>query len=75
MLRRLKLRAAETGRTVGSKRTWPIFVDLVRRTEARGNGIPDSWLAAQALELGATMVTADRGFARFPGLRVRHPLD
>jgi toxin-antitoxin system PIN domain toxin len=62
-------------RVAPTKRTWPIFADLVRRTEARGNAIPDSWLAAQAIELGAIMVTADRGFARFPGLRVAHPLD
>ncbi len=33
------------------------------------------YLAAMALEQGATWVTRDRGFARFPGLRVQDPLD
>lgn len=57
------------------KSTWPILVDLLEQAEARGNLVPDALLAAQAIELGATMVTADRGFARFAGLRVQHPLD
>ena len=38
-------------------------------------GIPDALIAAQAIEHGATLVTADRGFARFPRLSWRHPLD
>lgn len=57
------------------RRTWPIFVDTVRSAEARGSLIPDALLAAQAIEQGATLVTADRGFARFRSLDVRHPLD
>jgi len=28
-----------------------------------------------AVDAGAVLYTADRGFARFPGLRWRHPLD
>ncbi len=31
-------------------------------------------MAALAIEHGATLVTTDRDFARFPGLRFRHPL-
>ena len=31
--------------------------------------------AALAIENGAVLYTADRGFARFPGLRWCHPLD
>jgi toxin-antitoxin system PIN domain toxin len=57
------------------ERHWPIFVDLCRRTDATGNLVLDAFLAALALEHGATWVTADRGFGRFPGLRWRHPLD
>lgn len=54
---------------------WQIFVDLCRKVEARGNLIPDAYHAALALEYGCEWITLDRGFARFPGLRWRHPLD
>jgi len=56
-------------------RHWEIFVDLCRRTAARGNHVPDAYLAALALESGSQWVTTDRGFARYPGLRWAHPLD
>jgi len=59
----------------GGDRHWPIFVDLCRRVGATGNRIPDAYLAALVIEQGATLVTADRGFARYPGLRWEHPLD
>lgn len=36
----------------------------------RGKDIPDAWLAAVARDLGAAVVTFDRGFRRFPDLRV-----
>lgn len=44
-------------------------------TGARGNALPDAYLAALAIESGAEWITTDRGFARYPGLRRRHPLD
>ncbi len=50
-------------------RHWPIFSGLCRRVGVRGNLVPDAFLAALAIEHGATWVTTDRGFARFPGLR------
>ena len=56
-------------------RHWPIFERLMTQTRARANDVPDAYLAAMALEQGATWVTRDRGFARFPGLRVQDPLD
>lgn len=56
-------------------RHWDLFGDLCRRVEAKGNAVPDAYLAALAIEQGAEWITADRGFARFPGLRWRHPLD
>lgn len=56
-------------------RQWGIFLDLCRRTGAKGNRIPDAFLAALAVESGSEWVTTDRGFARYPGLRWRHPLD
>jgi len=55
-------------------RHWPIFTRLCRQTGAKGDLVPDLWLAALALDSGAELITADRGFARVPGLRWRHPL-
>jgi predicted nucleic acid-binding protein len=40
-----------------------------------GYVVPHAYLAALAVEHDCEWVTADRGFARFPGLRWRHPLD
>ena len=56
------------------KRHWKIFDSLCRQTNAKGNTVPDAYHAALAIENGATWITTDRGFARFPGLRLRHPL-
>jgi hypothetical protein len=55
-------------------RHWPIFADLCRQVGARGNLVPDAYLAALAIEHGATWITVDSGFGQFPGLRVEHPL-
>jgi len=55
-------------------RHWSIFTRLCRDGDARGNLVPDAWLAALAIESGCELVTTDRDFARFPGLRWRHPL-
>lgn len=46
-----------------------IFTRLCREVGARANVVPDAFHAALAIEHGATWVTYDRGFARFPGLR------
>lgn len=51
-----------------------IFMRLCREGGATGNLVPDAWLAALAIEWGCEFVTTDRDFARFPGLRWRHPL-
>ena len=56
-------------------RHWKIFSDLVAHHRPRGNDVPDTYLAALALEIGATWVSADRAFARFAGLRLLNPLD
>jgi toxin-antitoxin system PIN domain toxin len=56
------------------ERHWAIFGSLCRASDAKGNLVPDAYLAALAIELGAELVTADRDFSRFPGLRWRHPL-
>lgn len=56
-------------------RHWPIFLDLCRRSQARGNLVADAYHAALAVETGAEWITTDRDYARFPGLRWRHPLE
>jgi uncharacterized protein len=55
-------------------RHWSIFCRLCREAGAKGNLIPDAFLAALAIESASEWVTTDRGFSRFPGLRWRHPL-
>ncbi len=57
------------------ERHWPIFADLCKRVGSTGNIVPDTFLAALAIEHSATWVTADRSFGRFPGLRWTHPFD
>lgn len=54
---------------------WSIFVRLCRLAGAKGNLVPDAFLAALAIESGCEWVTTDRDYARFDGLRWRHPLD
>ncbi len=56
-------------------RHFDIFTGLCRLTGVRGNLVPDAYLAALAIESGSDWVTVDKDFARFPGLRCRHPLD
>lgn len=55
-------------------RHWGIFRQLVLDHRLRGNDVPDAYIASLAMEQGATLVTHDRGFARFTGLRVLDPL-
>jgi toxin-antitoxin system PIN domain toxin len=56
------------------ERHWEIFQGLCRASGAKGNLVPDAYLAALAIESGSEWVTTDRDFSRFPGLRWRHPL-
>ena len=53
---------------------WRIFRSLCDAAGAKGNLVPDAWLAAMAIERGCEWITTDGDFARFPGLRWRHPL-
>lgn len=48
---------------------------LCREAGARGNLVPDAYLAALAIESGSEWITMDRNFSRFKGLRWRHPAD
>jgi toxin-antitoxin system PIN domain toxin len=54
---------------------WARFTDLCRHLHLRGNLVPDAYLAALALEHAAELITFDRGFGRYPGLRWRCLLD
>ena len=60
---------------VPGTRHWDIFSRLCREADARGNLVPDAYLAALAIESGSEWITTDRDYSRFPGLRWRHPLD
>lgn len=56
-------------------RHWPLFQEQCRQADARGNLVTDAHLAALAIETGSEIVTTDRDFSRFPGVRWKHPLD
>jgi toxin-antitoxin system PIN domain toxin len=56
-------------------RHWQIFTTLCSTIAARGNLVPDAYLAALAIETGSEWVTTDGDYRRFPRLRVRNPLD
>ncbi|HKB50480.1 MAG TPA: type II toxin-antitoxin system VapC family toxin [Solirubrobacterales bacterium] len=55
-------------------RHWALFSELCGSIGARGNDIPDAYLAALAIESGSELVTADKSFGRFPGLRWSCPV-
>lgn len=52
--------------------TLDIFRRLCQSAGAKGNLVPDAYLAALAIESGCEWVTGDRSFARFEGLRWRY---
>lgn len=54
-------------------RHWEIFDGLTRRVQAQGSDVSDAYLAALAIEHGHELVTEDKGFKRFPGLRTAKP--
>jgi len=56
------------------KQHWQIFTRLCKASGAKGNLVSDAYFAALAIESGAEWITADRDYARFPGLKWRHPL-
>lgn len=56
------------------ERHWPLVRDLAAGTQAIGPLLMDAVLAALAIEHGATLVTTDRDFARFPDLRWENPI-
>lgn len=68
-------RAPNSVAVVPGPRHWDIFRRLCVESGARGTVVPDAYLAALAIESGCEWITTDRGFARFPGLRWRPPLN
>jgi uncharacterized protein len=65
-----RLRAAPRGRPLAATpATWEVLGAHVRQDRGiRGNLVPDAYLAALAVSHGCRLASADRGFARFPGL-------
>ena len=55
------------------ERCWEIFRRLLVEAQVSGPLVMDAFLAALALENGATLVTTDRDFTRFPNLKLRNP--
>lgn len=49
---------------------WNMFRELGARVNISGPLVPDALLAATSLDFRAALMTADRDFLRFPGLRV-----
>lgn len=54
---------------------WRAFAAEPTDAGTVGNVVPDAYHAALAIEHGCELMTTDKGFSRFPGLRWRHPLD
>jgi uncharacterized protein len=53
---------------------WRTFRLLCEATRMRGPHVTDAFIAALAIDSRSELITTDAGFARFPGLRWRHPL-
>ena len=51
-----------------------LFLACLEQYDAKGNDIPDVYHAALAMKWNCEWVTTDKGFKRFKGLKVRHPL-
>jgi uncharacterized protein len=56
-------------------RHWDNFRRLCEEGKAKVNLVADAYHAALAIETGSEWLTTDRHYARFPGLRWRHPLE
>lgn len=66
-------RADRVVQVAPGKSHWSLFVRLCEEADARGNLVADAAHAATALEAGATWMSFDHDFARFPGLSWRPP--
>jgi toxin-antitoxin system PIN domain toxin len=57
----------------GSKH-WKFFLQCAEDINATGNAVADAYHAALAMEWDCQWITTDKGFRRFKGLSVKHPL-
>ncbi len=64
-----------TRRLAAGPRHRGVLSDFVISLGLCGNDINDAWLAALAIEQRATLVSTDRGFGRFSGLRWIDPMN
>lgn len=69
------LRLPACGVAQPGDRFWPLFQTHCQKIRERGSGVMDVELVALAIENDAELLTVDRGFGRFPGLRYRNPLE
>lgn len=54
---------------------WPLLRRMIVDGAAAGPLVSDAEIAALTIDYGGVLYTADRGFARFPGLRWVNPLE
>jgi toxin-antitoxin system PIN domain toxin len=59
---------------VPGDRHWAILTEALKGSRAAGGFVSDVGIAATVMEYGATLHSADRGFARIPHLRWSNPL-
>lgn len=71
-VKNLRERSNARSLTPGTE-SWAIFARLCVSARATGKLVADAHHAAVAIEHGCELVTTDADFARFPGLRWRHP--
>jgi toxin-antitoxin system PIN domain toxin len=55
-------------------RHWSVLRRMILEGRASGPLVRDAQIAALTIEFGGVLHTADRDFARFPGLRWQNPL-
>jgi uncharacterized protein len=55
-------------------RHWIVFQKLLIEGQAVANLVADAHLAALAIEHGCELISTDRDFSRFPGIKWRNPL-
>lgn len=49
---------------------WHVFQSIAIERDLKGNDLHDGLLAAACLDMNAAILTADKGFLKYPGLRV-----
>ena len=59
---------------VPGEQHWHLLRRLMVEGQTSGPLVSDAIIAALAIEHGGVLYTADRDFARFPGLRWKNPL-